>query len=156
MKKEFTIKKGIIGLVISILLFVISFSFIVNPNLSVLLKENIILLASVIAIAFFNFVIIIVFLICTITQIYYNYYNKKVDKGNLELKQNLKNTIPKEKELKVKMNNYKNEDVNKMLYENLKFTALYDGDTVKINISLPEELTINSDELWFYYNFKKE
>ncbi len=102
----------------------------------------------------FGFLGIILFVIGIILNIQIEYSNKKTRKYYCKLKQEIESKLPKNTRFDVNIANQNNEILNKLLCENLKCTALFDGSTVYINLSLPEELCIGIDDvLWFSENF---
>lgn len=66
----------------------------------------------------------------------------------------IKSEIPKGSKFSINIANQNNKDLNKLLCEQLKCTALFNGRSVYIEISLPEKVNLETDDmLWFYDNF---
>ena len=104
--------------------------------------------------AFIGFFGMIIFITTTITLLYLEYHNKKVDKYNCKLIKELNSVIPKGTEFSINIANQNNEDLNKLLCEQLKCTALFNGSSVYIEFSLPEKVSLETDDiLWFNDNF---
>lgn len=157
MKKD--IKIGIIGMVISISLFFAGIVAITNASVATLIEECSIVVKSVFAglsalFLFAGFIGTIAFIVVTIAIICVEYHNKKVDRYNSTLKQKIESELPKGIEFDINIANQNNEDLNKLLCENLKCTAVFDGDTVNIKIILSEEVSIKADVLWLNDNFQ--
>lgn len=157
MKKD--IKIGIIGLVISISLFFVGIVAVTNASVTTLIKEcsNVIQIVFVILSSLFfiaGFIGTIAFIVVTTAIICVEYHNKKVDRYNLTLKQKIESELPKGIDFDINIANQDNEDLKKLLYENLKFTAVFDGEKVNIKIVLPEEVSIKADVLWLNDNFQ--
>lgn len=157
MKKD--IKIGIIGLVISISLFFAGIIVITNASVTTLIKECsiviqivFVILSSLFLVA--GFIGTIAFIVVTIAIICVEYHNKKVARYNSTLKQKIESELPKGIEFDINIANQNNEDLNKLLCENLKCTAVFDGETVNIKILLPEEVSIKADVLWLNDNFQ--
>ncbi len=138
------IKICIKGLLVSIFLFALGIFIANNTSFS----------TFSIFCATFGFLGIILFVIGIILNIQIEYSNKKTRKYYCKLKQEIESKLPKNTQFDVNIANQNNEILNKLLCENLKCTALFDGSTVYINLSLPEELCIGIDDvLWFSENF---
>ena len=157
MKKD--IKIGIIGLVISMSMFFAGMVAITNARVATLIAECSSIIKIVFAILsslFFiaGFMGTLSFIVVTIAIICVEYHNKKVDRYNSTLKQKIESELPKGIEFDINIVNQNNDNLNKLLYENLKCTAVFDGETVDIRILLPEEVSIKTDVLWFYDNFQ--
>lgn len=156
MKKD--IKIGITGTLISVFLFALGM-FIANSFTAFLQESSMnvkivpaICICLCIVIGFFG---IITFITITITILCLEYHNKKIDKYNCKLKKEIKNGLPKETEFRVNIANQNNEDLNKLLYENLNCIALFDGNTVYIKFSFTGKVSLETDDvLWFNDNFK--
>lgn len=139
------IKIGITGSLVSIFLFALGV-FIANNTSGFSICS--------VFFATFGFCGSIIFIVSLIVIIYIEYSNKKTHKYYCKLKQEIESELPKNTRFDVSIANPNNEDLNKVLCENLKCTALFDGSTVHINLSLPEELRIGIDDvLWFDENF---
>lgn len=81
-------------------------------------------------------------------------HNKKVENDNCKLRQKTERQLPKKTEFNVSVSNQDNERIHKLLYENIKCTALFDGKTVNIKFSLNEDVNLETDNLiWFENNF---
>lgn len=81
--------------------------------------------------------------------------NKKAYKYNCKLREKIKNGLPKGTKFSVNVTDLNNKDLNKLLKEKLTCTALFDGNTVTIEFSLPEKVSLETDDvLWFNDNFK--
>ena len=66
----------------------------------------------------------------------------------------LKRKIPRNTKLDIIQINWEDEHIRKLLYENIKCTATFDGSTVFIEISLPEKISEKTNNIiWFYNNF---
>lgn len=157
MKKD--IKIGIIGLVISISLFLAGIVATTNASVATLIEECSKVIKIVYAILSFVFLFAgfmgtIAFIIAIISIICVEYHNKKVDRYNSTLKQKIESELPKGIEFDINIANQNNEDLNKLLCENLKCTAVFDGETVNIKIILPAEVSIKADVLWLNDNFQ--
>lgn len=145
MRKD--IKIGITGTLISVLLFVLGL-FMLESSKAFIYE------AIGLACLGIGFLGSITFIIADIALIYIALYNKKVDKRNCELIKEIKNELPKETEFSINIANQNDLDLNKLLGAELKCTALFNGSTVYIEVSLPEKVRIETDDLlWFYENF---
>lgn len=157
MKKD--IKIGITGTLISLFLFALGMFITTNSSFTTFLQESPMAVKIVPAVlaylcVFFGFFGIITFITVTIILICLEYHNKKVDKYNCKLIKEIKSELPKETEFSVNIANQNNEDLNKLLCEKLKCTALFNGSTVYIEFSLPEKVSLETDDvLWFNDNF---
>lgn len=154
MKKD--IKIGITGTLISVFLFALGMLITTNSSFTTFLQESPIavkIMPTILAClcVFIGFLGIITFMTVTIMRICFEYHNKKV---NCKLIKEIKSELPKETEFSVSIANQDNEDLNKLLYEKLKCTALFNGSTVYIEFSLPEKVRLETDDvLWFKDNF---
>lgn len=154
MKKD--IKIGITGTLISVFLFALGMFIATNASFRTFMQESSMSVKIVPAILVFlcaliGFFGIITFITLSITILCYEYHDKKV---NCKLIKEIKSELPKETEFSVNIANLNNEDLNKLLREKLKCTALFDGSTVYIEISLSEKVNLETDNLlWFNDNF---
>lgn len=158
MKKD--IKIAITGTLLSVFLFALGMFILNNASFIAVFKENYVAVKLItvfcvflaVAIGFFG---IITFVILTITFIGKECYNKRTDKYKLKFREKIENEIPKDIEFDVNIVNQNNVDINKLLYQNLKCTALFDGKTVYIKYTMPKEVNIETDDVfWFSDNFK--
>lgn len=154
MKKD--IKIGITGTLISAFSFALGMLITTNSSFTTFLQESPMAVKIMLTIlaclcVFIGFLGIITFMTVTIMLICFEYHNKKV---NCKLIKDIKSELPKETEFSVNIANQDNEDLNKLLYEKLKCTALFNGSTVHIEFSLPEKVSLETDDvLWFKDNF---
>lgn len=157
MKKD--IKIGITGTLISVFLFALGVFIATNSSFTTFLLESPMIVKVVPGIlvclcAFIGFFGMIIFITTTIILLYLEYHNKKVDKYNCKLIKELNSVIPKGTEFSINIANQNNEDLNKLLCEQLKCTALFNGSSVYIEFSLPEKVSLETDDiLWFNDNF---
>lgn len=156
MKKD--IKIGITGTLISVFLFALGVFIATNSSFTTFLLEGpmvkVVPASLVCLCAFIGFFGMIAFIATTITLLCLEYHNKKVDKYNCKLIKEIKSVLPKETVFSINIANQNNEDLNKLLCEQLKCTALFNGSTVYIEISLPKKVSLETDDvLWFNDNF---
>jgi len=152
---EEEIKVSIIGTLITVFLFALGMFIGNNANFVTFLQENSMAVKIVPAICvclcvFVGFFGSIIFIATTITILCLECHNKRVDKYNCKIREEIKSELPKEIKFSVNIANPNNENLNKLLCENLKCTALFDGSTVYIEFSLPEKVILETDDiLWF-------
>lgn len=152
---EKDIKIGIIGTLISLFLFALGVFLITNENFNTFLQESSkgvknMLALFVVFCFMIGFIASIIFIEIIIVLLFIKCRNKRVDKYNCKLREEIKSKLPKETEFSVNITNQNNEDLNEFLCKNLKCTALFDGSTVYIEFSLPEKVILKTDDiLWF-------
>ena len=157
MKKD--IKIGITGTLISVFLFALGVFIATNSSFTTFLLESPMLVKVVPAIlvflcVFIGFFGMITFIATNITLLCLEYHNKKVDKYNCKLIKEIKSVLPTDTAFSINIANQNNEDLNKLLCEQLKCTALFNGSTVLIEFSLPKNVSLETDDvLWFNDNF---
>lgn len=157
MKKD--IKICITGTVISVFLFALGVFIESTSSFNTFLMESpmVVKIGPVLLVglcAFIGLVGIITFIEITIALLCEACHNKRVYKYNCKLIKQIKSVIPEETEFSINIANQNNEDLNKILFEHMKCTALFNGSSVYIEISLPEKVNIETDDiLWFNSNF---
>ena len=149
------IKKSIILLCISLFLFTLG---LVITSTSIYLKipnENIQIVIAILAVLFLvigSFSSIILFVV-TIALIGTEVHNKKVDKYNAQLEEKTRKELPQNVEFSVNIADVNNEEINKILHENIKCKALFNGDNIYITFYFSDEVKVEADMLGFLDNF---
>ncbi|MCI8655140.1 MAG: hypothetical protein HFJ48_04635 [Clostridia bacterium] len=157
MKKD--IKICITGTLISSFLFTLGMFISKDEHFVRFLQENSMAVKIVPTLLVFlcacvGFLGILCFIIIIIFILWFEIYSKIADKHNSTLITAIKSELPKETEFSLNITNQNNEELNKLLYEKLKCTAVFDGNTVYIELSLPENVKLDTDDvLWFVDNF---
>lgn len=154
MRKD--IKIGFTGTLISVFLFALGLFITNNSFFETFLQEKPIAIQSVLVFLVFlcqivGFLGMITFIPATITLICLEHHSKKVNR----YKNEIKSKLPKETKFDVNIATQNNGDLDKLLCTKLKCTALFNGNTVYIEFSLPEKVVIETDDLiWFDENFR--
>ena len=157
MRKD--IKIVIAGTLISMFLFALGVFIMNNSSFTTFLIESPMSVKIVPAIlvslcAFLGLFGMMIFISINIVLLGIEYHNKKAKEYNCKLIKKIKSEIPKGSKFSINIANQNNKDLNKLLCEQLRCTALFNGSSVYIEISLPEKVNLETDDmLWFYDNF---
>lgn len=94
------------------------------------------------------------FLALIITNFVLEISDKRRDKYNCKLEEEIKSKIPKGTKFRVNIANLNDKELKEFLCEKLECTALFNGSDVYIEFSLPEKVEIETDNLlWLDQNF---
>ncbi len=158
MKKD--IKISIIMLIISVILLSFGILVTTSKSFSTFFYGNSLAVTFVPALVtgmclFCGFIGTMASIVMLITFIYLDHINKRAEKRQQNIKAKIKTKLPKGTEFSVSINNFTDEELNKLLLDNIRCTAFFDGSSICFNFSLPSDIKLETKDIaWFDKNFK--
>lgn len=153
------IKMGITAVLVSVFLFAMGIFLYGNASVNRFIEEcsitgKIAIISCILLCVVGGFFAIISFIVATIFIAIDEYGDKKIYEQHCELSQEIKSKLEKGTEFCVSIANLNDEILSKRLCEKLECTAFFDGNKVYIKLYLPEEVSVETDDmLWFVDNF---